>query len=391
MIAFKERIKMHYLDNAATTPVLPQCISLVQGILQNCFANPSSLYGLGVQAEEELNNNRKIMADLLGCSASEVVFTASGTEANNIAILGAARARNKWGKTIVTTGYEHPSVLKPLSLLSQEGFEIIYVNPSEQGLVNMAELLENVDETTALVSIMQVNNETGAFIDVVELATKVKEINPRTVVHVDAAQGFGKIILPPLEETQIDSYALSGHKIHAPKGVGALYVRKGLHLIPPEQGGGQEHGLRAGTENIAYIAALSLAAQTAIANIHVSQEKVNQLLNQLLDGLSHIAGVEVFINSPQIHYEGILNISLRGLKAETVLHFLEQKEVYISTGSACAKGHASQTLLSMGIGQNRVDSALRISIDAYNTQQDIIALLEGIQQASQQLARVIDN
>ncbi|MDL2325144.1 cysteine desulfurase [Ruminococcaceae bacterium OttesenSCG-928-A16] len=376
---------MHYLDNAATTPVVPEVIQVVSETLAAHFANPSSLYRLGFKAEREIDKSRKEIAKALGCTWAEVIFTASGTESNNIALLGAAAARKGWGSHLVTTGYEHPSVIKPLERLAlEEGFSLAIVAPGADGTVDIDEIVKAVRGDTALVAAMQVNNETGAIIDVAALAEKVKAKNPRTAVHVDGVQGFTRLPLR-LAGTKIDSYAVSGHKLHAPKGVGALYLRKGYTLHPPMLGGGQENALRPGTENTAYIVGFAKAVALAGKKHIAAQQTTQQLQQQLLQGLAALPGVVV--NSPAGGYAGIVNFSLPGVRSETMLHFLEERSVYVSSGSACNKGGRSHTLSAMNLPDKRIDCALRVSFSGENTPADVEALLAGLQAGLGSLAR----
>lgn len=377
--------RMHYLDNAATTSVLPEVVEHVADVLEKNYANPSSLYAPGMASQQVIEEARATLAAALGCTAAEVVFTGSGTEASNIALFGLAHSRKNWAKHLVTTGYEHPAVEKPIETLAvYEGFSATIVPPEAEGTIDVEKVLAEVRKDTALVSVMHVNNETGAVVDVAALADAVKKINPRTAVHVDGVQGFTKLPIS-LAGTQIDSYALSGHKIHAPKGVGALYLRKGVNIQPPLVGGGQEHNLRPGTENIAYIAGLALAARLAGERHSQLYATINALRAQLLSGLEKLQ--EVQMNSPAGAYPGIVNISLAGVRSETMLHFLEEYGVYVSSGSACHKGLPSHTLAAMRLPAARIDGALRISFDGYNTPGDIDALLAGLTEGMQRLVK----
>lgn len=376
---------MHYLDNAATTPVNEEVIQTITEALQTHFANPSSLYLPGYESERVIEKSRVKIAAALGCGRTEVYFTASGSEGNNMAILGALQARKKWGKHVVTSAYEHPCVEKPLLRLAIEGeLQLTTVSPNEKGDIEIEEVVAAVRDDTALVTIMHVNNETGAIVDVEKLAEKVKQKNPRTAVHVDGVQGFTKVPLV-LSHTQIDSYAVSGHKLNAPKGIGALYLRKGYTLEPLMLGGGQENKMRPGTENIPYIVGFAKAVEIATSRYEEAQQTIAQLNAQLEQGMKNIVGT--VRNSPQDNYKGIMNYSVLGLKSETMLHFLEEKQVYISSGSACGKGERSHTLTAMNLPEERMDSSIRVSFNGENTPQDIEALLEALQQATQTLAK----
>lgn len=372
---------MHYLDNAATTAVHPEVLREITHVLEHHFANPSSLYEPGQKAEEIIQNSRQTLAaafgytGLLSASSCRVIFTGSGSEANNIAILGAARARKQWATQLVATGYEHPSAMKALQLLAQqEGFELTLVLPGPDGKVSPDKLLNAVGKKTALVCAMHVNNETGAVLDVAALARAVKKINNRTAVHVDGVQAFTKLPLNlPAEE--IDTYAAAGHKIHAPKGIGALYLRKGFN-IQPVLGGTQEWALRPGTENTAYIAGFAKAVEIAQAEKQRQAATVQHLRKMLLDELS--SWDNVVLNSPDNGIPFILNLSIPGIRSETMLHHLESHRVYISSGSACSKGEASYTLTAMGLPRPVIDGALRISFSGSNTPEDVQALLRAL-------------
>lgn len=376
---------MHYLDNAATTAVAGEVVEVVAQTLAQHYANPASLYAPGMAAEQVIAAARAQLAAALGCTPAEVYFTASGTEASNIAIFGAARPRKRWGNRLVATGYEHPCVAKPLEALAeQEGFSLTMVPPGPDGAVDPGALLDAVDDATALVCAMQVNNETGAMLDTAALAKAVKAKNPRTAVHVDGVQAFTKVPVS-LKNTAVDSFAVSAHKLHGPKGIGALYLRRGFHIAPPLLGGGQENGIRPGTENTAYIAGFGKAVELAMAQRELSAKTTAGLREKLLAGLAEMPGVE--INSPQNGYAGILNCSLPGVRSETMLHFLEAREVYLSSGSACSKGQASHTLSAMQLPRERIDGALRVSFDGGNTEEDIDALLAGLEEGLATLAR----
>ena len=381
---------MHYLDNAATTAVHPDVIQHISFVMKHHFANPSSLYRPGYEAEDIIEKSRQKVASAFGLqtpitqNSARVLFTASGSESNNLAILGAARARKKWASQLVATGYEHPSVLKALQLLAeQEGFELTLVLPRPDGSVDPEQICNAVGPKTALVCAMHVNNETGAVIDVAKLAAAVKLKNSRTAFHVDGVQAFTKFTLN-LPATEIDSYAVSGHKIHAPKGVGALYLRRNFNLLAV-LGGSQEWGLRPGTQNTPYIAGFAKAVELAMETQADTLESIQALHTRLLNGLAKWP--EVTLNSPAGAWPGIVNISVPGIKSETLLHHLEGYEVYVSSGSACSKGEASHTLTAMGLSRQQVDGALRISFNSGNTPEDVDAFLSALEQGMKSLVR----
>lgn len=376
---------MHYLDNAATTKVDLQVADHIRKVMEQSFANPSSLYKPGLDSELILRQSRAKVASAMGCTPAEVYFTGCGTESNNIAILGAVEARKEWADHIICTGYEHPSVQQPIEKLQQQGWKVTLVTPNEQGVIQPEQLADLVTSKTALVTAMQVNNEIGAILDVQKLSKLVKEKNARTFVHVDGVQGWLRLPIK-LSATQIDSYAVSGHKIHAPKGIGALYLKKNSNIIPPFLGGGQEKGIRPGTENLPYIAGLAMAAEMMQKNMPQRKKQIahcNELLRSQLENMDGIV-----LNSPQDAAPEVLNFSVMGIRSETMLHFLEQKEVYVSSGSACSKGAASHTLAAMGLPSQRIDSALRVSFSKDSTQEDVQALMEGLAEGMASLARV---
>ncbi len=378
---------VHYLDNASTTQVFPQVAQLLSETLCDVWANPASLYHAGLAAEDTLTDARKTLSVALGCLAKEVYFTSGGTEANNIAVLGAARARKAWAEHIVCTGYEHPSVLGAVShLASEEGFSLTKVMPKRDGRVNIDEMVSAVGPKTALVCAMHVNNESGAVLDVAALCAAVKAKNPRTFVHVDGVQGFCKVPLV-LSETKIDSYSTSGHKLHAPKGVGALYVRSGANIQPLCFGGGQQQGLRPGTEAPALAAAYAKAVQLVCEKKEHTTTHIAALHKRLVQSLWDID--ELIIHSPSDASPYIVFFSMpAGLKSQIVLNHLDaQFGVCVSAGSACNGEHSSHTLGAMGVPIGQIDTALRVSICAQTTEADIDELLLALNDAARNLAR----
>ena len=373
---------IHYLDNAATTMVNPEVIETITKAMAEHWANPSSLYTPGAHSELALNKARADVARTLGATAGEVYFTGCGSEGNNLAILGAARTR-KWGKRIVCTGFEHPSVALPMQRLAQEGYDVQFVAPEADGHLNVDKMLELVDKNTILVAAMQVNNETGTAVDVARLAAGVKARNDRTAVHVDGVQAWMRV---PVRLANIDSYSVSGHKIHAPKGIGALYLRKGYHIEPPYLGGGQEKGMRPGTENLPYAIGMAKAATLLSRTLPQRHKTLVELNTRLREGLKQFP--EVTLNSPEDAVPEVLNFSLNVIRSETMLHHLETMGVYVSSGSACSKGAASHTLTAMGLEPRRIDTAIRASFCADNTSEDVDTLLEGLKTGLATLSRI---
>lgn len=382
---------LHYLDNAATTLVAPQVAQAIHTAMLEHWANPSSLYAPGQDSRQLLGRARAAVAKSLGAEPGQVFFTGCGSESNNIAILGAVAAKRNRGDRIVVSGFEHPSVALPMQRLARQGFQVVFVPPGPDGQLDLGQFAAQVDKNTILAACMQVNNETGAQVDVARLAQLVKERNSQTAFHVDGVQAWMRV---PVQLQNIDSYTVSGHKIHAPKGIGALYLRRGYHIEPPylgggqEQGhgGGQEQGVRPGTENLPY--AVGLATAASLMHKNRAQRKANvQALNaRLRQGLAALPGV--VLNSPPGAVPEVLNLSTMCVKSETMLHFLEQKGVYVSSGSACSRGAASHTLAAMGLPARRIDTALRVSLCGDNTPADVDALLAGLQEGLATLAKL---
>ncbi len=375
---------MHYLDNAATTRVADEVVETAARTLKEHFANPSSLYAPGAHAEALIRATRAAVAASLGVKTGEILFTGSGTEADNIALQGALRARSAWGEHIVLTGFEHPAVQNTVQYMEKQGWRVTVVNPDAQGHVDLDALVRAVGTKTALCACMHVNNEVGTILDVARLAREVKSKNNRTAVHVDGVQAWGKVPIK-LSSTMIDSYAVSGHKIHAPKGIGALYLRRGFHIEPLLLGGLQEYGMRPGTENTAYIAALGKAVELMEADKGRAR-RVKELSDRLWKGLEKIEGITR--NSPADALPDVANFSVANVKSETMLHFLESREIYVSSGSACSKGEASHTLNAMGLPRSRVDTAIRVSFSGENTAGDVDALLEALAEGCRTLAKI---
>ena len=375
---------MHYLDNAATTLVEPQLAKLCYDTMLKVYGNPSSLYKPGMEAERAMNHARAQVAATLGVTASEIYFTACGSESDNIALQGAAERTKNWAKNIVVTGFEHPAVYRTLELLADRGWEVRTIQPKADGHIDEEEFLAAVDKQTGLVAFMFVNNEIGTLLNPVALAKKIRAKNPRASIHVDGVQGWCKHPLK-LSGGEIDSFALSGHKMHCPKGIGALYLRKNYRIGPVYGGGGQEKGLRPGTENVPYIVTLGAAAEQYGKTIQPRLVAAQQLNSLLREELAKREGIR--INSPEDASPYVLNFSIPGVRSETMLHFLESKEVYVSSGSACSKGAASHTLTAMGLPAARIDGALRVSFCDDTTKEDLFALLEGLDEGLATLQR----
>ncbi len=376
---------MIYLDNAATTRVNIEVAEKISESLKTEFANPSSLYSIGADAEFEILKARKTIGKTLNAKENEIFFSSCASESNNILIYGLSLARKNRGKKIILTGYEHPSVTKPFEFLKEEGFEVITIMPKKDGNIDIEDIIKAVDKNTILVSAMFVNNETGAKIDIETLANKVKEKNPLTVFHSDIVQGFLKYKIDT-QKSKIDALSFSGHKVNTPKGIGGFYLRKGVNIRAVFVGGGQEKGLRAGTENIHYIKGLEKAAEIHSKNMILDIKKYTQLKEYLLNKLEKFDNI--IINSPKDAAPYIVNFAFMGYKSETLLHFLENNEIYISSGSACSKGSKSHTLESMKLDDKIIDSSIRVSFDSDTSFSDIDALIESLESAHTKLQKI---
>ena len=364
----------HYLDNSATTAVSAAAAEKALKVMTEIYGNPSSLHTKGIEAEKELENARRVIASKLGAQEEEIFFTSGGTEANNLALFGAAEAKKRSGRKIVVSSVEHSSVIESAKYLEQNGWDVKYISPREDGKIHPEDVAEQIDSNTTLVSIMYVNNETGAIMPVDEIFEQAREKNPQIICHTDAVQAFGKLDIKA-KKLGADLISVSGHKVFAPKGVGAIYIKRGVRLVPRQYGGEQEKKLRPGTEPLPLIAAFGTACGEF--DIQSNFEAVSALNSYAKEKLAGIDGV--LINSPQDALPYVLNITAGRVRSETMLHFLEEREVYISSGSACAKGKPSHVLSAMGYNKQRADSALRISFSKHNTKEDIDALCEGIE------------
>lgn len=365
-----------YFDNSATTAPCREAIAAMNEALTECWGNPSSLHRKGVCAEELLLSSRESIAAALGCSASEIYFTSGGTESNNLALFGAAYAGKRRGKRIISTGIEHPSVDEALTRLEAEGFEVIRLKVDFEGRISPEELYRTVNQNTILISIMLVNNEVGS-VEPVEAAKRAVTIaRAPALIHCDAVQAFGKLAFKP-SALGVDLMSISSHKIHGPKGVGALYVRKDVKINPRVYGGSQEKLLRPGTEPMPAIAGFAAAARVLGSPAeHLRQTAI--LRDYMVSRLREIDGV--VINSPSDALPYITNISVLGVRSEPMLNFLSERGIYVSAGSACSKGKKSRVLVRMGLDNARLESPLRISMSRYTTAREIDMLVMGIRE-----------
>lgn len=375
---FLERIV--YLDNSATTKPCKRSVEYINKALTENWGNPSSLHSFGFSAELGMNEAREKIAKKISAEANEIVFTGSGTEANNTAIMTVLNSR---AKKIITSSIEHPSVLETVKRLEANGFEIVKIGCDNNGIIDLAELKNAVDENTALVSIMLVNNEIGSVQPIKEAVRIVKSKSPKTLFHCDAVQAFGKMSIN-VKNLGIDLMSISAHKVHGPKGIGALYCKKGVNLKPFITGGGQERGLRSGTESTPLIMGFMGACEN-LGDINKELEKIKEINEYARDCFER--DNNIFINSPENALPFILNISVLGYNSETLLHFLESENIFVSSGSACAKGEQSYVLKALGLDKRKSDSALRLSFSRDNTKEDIDLLYSALKKAMGKIRR----
>lgn len=365
-----------YLDNSATTKPCTGARQKMLYAIDECWGNPSSLHGKGIDADMLLLSARRAVAKSLSADEKEILFTSGGTESNNLAILGAAHAMKRKGNKVITSAVEHPSVLKCFDRLESEGFTTVQIPTDKRGLIDLEALEREIDESTVLVSIMAVNNEVGTIQPVDKIKSIIKRKGSPALFHIDAVQAYGKLPLN-VKKLGADLMSISSHKIHGPKGAGALFVRNGTRLIPNALGGGQEKDLRPGTEPMVAIAGFFGAVEEL--NINKSLSEVTALRNSFINKLSAIEGVS--INSPHDALPYIVNLSLSGLRSETVLNLLSSMGICVSSGSACAKGHKSYVLTAMGLSDKEIDSSLRVSLSRFTTQEELDYFISGITKA----------
>lgn len=372
-----------YLDNSATTPICENAKKKMLQTMDDCWGNPSSFHKKGIEALSLLDDARKTVAEKLGAQSEEIFFTSGGTLSNNIALFGAAKAHGRKGNKIVTTSVEHPSVEKAMKSLENSGFEVVRLKVDGNCAVNKKDVLDAIDEKTVLVSMMFVNNEVGAVMPVDFLKKAVKAKNSPALIHCDAVQAFGKTDVD-VNKLGVDLLTVSSHKINGPKGAGALFVRKGVRIVSPVVGGGQEGDICPGTQAMPAIAGFFGAAQE-IADTEKHYENVKRLKEEFVRNLSKINGI--MINSPTDSLPYIVNFSAHGIPSQPMITFLSQNGVYVSGGSACAKGHRSPTLTSMGLPAERIDSAIRISMSKATTSEELEKTVCLIEQAVKTLRK----
>ncbi len=369
-----------YLDNSATTKPLNEVVNYINTINTYYYGNPSSLHSKGIEAEKLVKKARQAIADSLNADAKEMVFTSGGTEANNLAILGYLEANPRKGRHVITSSIEHPSVLEVFKYLEGKGYSVDYIKVGANGIIDVEDLRSKINDNTALISIMHVNNEVGSLQPVEEIARIRNSVNREAVLHVDAVQAYGKIKITP-RKSGIDMLSASSHKIHGPKGVGALYVSRNIRIKPILLGGGQESLLRSGTENVSGIGGFGLASETVLKSIDANYSAVGALKEKLLKALKE--NLEAFTPvSPEEGLPYILSLSFESVRSEVLLHHLEERGIFVSAGSACSsrKNVHSHVLKAMGFKTSNIEGTIRISLSPFNTEEDIYETVEALKE-----------
>lgn len=369
-----------YFDNSATTRPFDKVIEYIDHINRDMYGNPSSLHTRGIEAEKLIKKAREAIAGSLGVESKEIYFTSGGTESNNLALRGYLEANPRKGRHIITTAIEHPSVLEVFNYLSAAGYKVDYIDVDNNGIIELGQLESCITEETALISVIYVNNETGSIQPIDEVVKIKNRINRNTVLHVDAVQAYGKIPILPKREG-IDMMSVSSHKIHGPKGAGALFVDKSRRIKPIIFGGGQEALMRSGTENVTGICGFGLASETIFRDISENYRKVSEVRQFFIEELEN--SIEDYrILSPGQSLPYILSISFANLKAEVLLHHLEERNIFVSTGSACSsrKNVHSHVLKAMGVDGKNMDGAVRFSFSAWNSKEDVRIAVDALKE-----------
>ena len=377
-----------YLDNSATTRCSERAKDLMVKVLMEDYGNPSSLHMKGVEAENYIKEAKKKIAKTLKVDEKEILFTSGGTESNNTALIGAALANKRAGNHIITTSIEHASVSAVTGYLEELGFRVTYLKVDADGIISLDELREAVCEDTILVSMMMVNNEIGAVEPIKEAIKVIKEKNPNTLVHVDAIQAYGKYHIFP-KKLGIDMLSVSGHKIHAPKGTGFLFIKDKTKVKPLIYGGGQQKGMRSGTENVPGVAALGEAAEEIYENFEEKIDHLYQIKQRFVEGVLKIEGVSVNGKTGRDSAPQIVSVSIDGVRSEVMLHTLEDRKIYVSAGSACSsnKPSVSHTLTNIGLKGSLLDSTIRFSFSVHTTEEEIDYALEVMNEVVPKLRR----
>ena len=366
-----------YLDNSATTRVLPEVAQLMTKIMCEDYGNPSSMHRKGVEAEQYIRYAKETLAKLLKVSEKEIIFISGGTESDNMALIGCAMANMRRGRHLITTKIEHPAVLQTMNYLESQGFRVTYLPVDKCGIIRLEDLQRAICQDTILVSIMHVNNEIGALQPIAEAGALIKRMNPNILFHVDAVQSFGKFRIYP-KKMNVDLLSVSSHKIHGPKGVGFLYVGEKVKILPITYGGGQQKNMRSGTENVPGIAGMAKAAELMYENLEEDVNKLYELKEYFIKGVTGIEGIQInglVPGEPDLRATAphVVSVSVAGVRSEVLLHALEDKGIYISAGSACAsnKSQTSETLKAIGLQKEYWDSTIRFSFSIFTTREEM--------------------
>ncbi len=365
-------MKEVYLDNSATTRCLPEVAALMTHIMCEDYGNPSSMHKKGVEAEKYVRYSKEIIAKSLKVQEKEILFTSGGTESDNIALIGGAYANYRAGRHIITTRIEHPAVLQTCAYLEEQGFEVTYLPVNENGVIKLSDLERAMTRNTILVSIMHVNNEIGSIQPIAEAGALIKRMNPNTLFHVDAIQSYGKCRIYP-KRMNIDLLSVSAHKIHGPKGVGFLYISEKAKVRPILFGGGQQRGMRSGTENVPGIAGMAKAVEQVYMDLDSKVNQLYRIRERFIQGVSRIEGIKINGCQGAESAPHIVSVSIQGVRSEVMLHALEDKGIYVSAGSACSsnKPAISATLKAIGIEKQYLDSTIRFSFSMFTTEEEI--------------------
>lgn len=380
-----------YLDNSATTKPYKEVAECMSEIMLDYYGNPSSMHMLGIEAERKLTAATEAIAATLKCKPSEILFTSGGTESDNMALMGVAQAKKRTGKHIITTSVEHPAILETAAQLQKEGFEISYLHTDDRGIISLDELRSLIRRDTILVSVMHTNNEIGAVMPIEAAGKLIKECNPDCLFHVDAVQGYGKFNIVP-KKMNIDLLSVSAHKIHGPRGVGFLYIKDRTRILPIIYGGGQQKGMRSGTENVAGICGMAKAAEMIYENLEEDRERLYCLKEYFIGELLKLDGVSVNgIPEGGIRMSAphIVSASFCGIRSEVLLHALEDKGIFVSAGSACASNrpHVSNTLLAIGLDKGLLDSTIRFSFSIDTSKEELEYTIQTLKDILDKLRR----
>jgi len=368
-----------YLDNSATTRCFDRVAELAAKVMTLDYGNPSSMHNKGVDGEKYLRHAREVIAKNLKVNEKEILFTSGGTESDNMALIGTAYANQRAGRHLITTQIEHPAVLQAMQYLEKQDFEVTYLPVDANGQVKLEELQRSLRKDTILVSIMHTNNEIGSLQPIAEAGAMIKRFNPSIIFHVDAVQGYGKFRIHP-KRLNIDLLSVSAHKIHGPKGIGFLYINEKIKIHPIIFGGGQQKGMRSGTENVPAIAGMALAIETMYQNLDEEVEKLYQLKQRFIDGVMKIDDVKINGLTGRDSAPHVVSVSVRGVRSEVLLHALEDKGIFVSAGSACAsnKPSISATLQAIGVEKDLLDSTIRFSFSVFTTAEEIDYTLQNM-------------